>query len=55
MSAEYADKDPLAIAKEAERDLNSPQAKQGHAGSDSSTSQALFVTPIHVPFGRFPL
>lgn len=35
MSAEYKDQDPLAIAKEAERDLNSQSAKRGHGASDS--------------------
>lgn len=37
MSAEYKGQDPLDIVKQAERDLNSPSAKQGRrGGSDSS-------------------
>ena len=35
MSAEYEGKDPLEIAKEAEKDLNSYEAKTGHGGSTS--------------------
>lgn len=38
MSAEYEGKDPLALAQEAERDLNSRGAKQGHNSSDSGPS-----------------
>ena len=37
MSAEYDGQDPLALAKQAERDLNSHTAKQGHGGSLSGT------------------
>lgn len=43
MSAEYAGQDPLEIAKQAERDLNSHEAKHGHGGSTSG--MALF-TPL---------
>ncbi|MCJ1400831.1 hypothetical protein MMC11_004039 [Xylographa trunciseda] len=35
MSAEYEGQDPLDIAKKAERDLNSHEAKHGHGGSQS--------------------
>ncbi|MCJ1471481.1 hypothetical protein MMC13_000120 [Lambiella insularis] len=35
MSAEYAGQDPLEIAKQAERDLNSHEAKHGHGASAS--------------------
>jgi hypothetical protein len=35
MSAEYKNTDPITIAKQAERDLNSDAAKKGK--SDSST------------------
>ncbi|KAK4988211.1 hypothetical protein LTR66_007383 [Elasticomyces elasticus] len=36
MSAEYKGQDPLEIAKQAERDLNSHTAKHGHDASISS-------------------
>ena len=42
MSQEYAGRDPLDIAKEAERDLNSTRAQQGdpaYGKGDSSTAQ----------------
>ena len=35
MSAEYEGQDPLDIAKQAERDLNSHEAKFGHGNSTS--------------------
>lgn len=35
MSAEYKNQDPIKIAEQAERDLNSTGAKQGFASSDS--------------------
>ncbi|MCJ1365598.1 hypothetical protein MMC16_004723 [Acarospora aff. strigata] len=44
MSAEYKDQDPLAIAKQAERDLNSQSARQGHATSDSATESGVDET-----------
>ena len=37
MSQEYEGQDPLVIAQQAERDLNSNALKQGYGGSDSST------------------
>ncbi|CAI6342387.1 unnamed protein product [Periconia digitata] len=37
MSAEYKNQDPLDIAKQAERDLNSQAAKQGHQLADKAT------------------
>ncbi|TVY36947.1 hypothetical protein LSUB1_G004789 [Lachnellula subtilissima] len=37
----YADKDPLAAAKQAERELNSHQAKQGYSTSDSATESGV--------------
>ena len=49
MSAEYEGQDPLEIAKQAERDLNSHEAKQGHGGSDSSKPSSSNSTP----FGPF--
>lgn len=36
MSKEYEGQDPIAIAKQAERDLNSHQAKHGVSNADSS-------------------
>lgn len=56
MSAEYKDQDPLAIAKQAERDLNSHAAKHGHGGSDSSTIlPSLLPTHKPIPLVIFPL
>ena len=37
MSAEYKGQNPLDLAKQAERDLNSNAAKQGQNVSDSGT------------------
>jgi len=37
----YNDKDPLAAAKQAERDLNSHQAKQGYSNSDSANESGV--------------
>lgn len=42
MSAEYEGQDPLAIAQQAERDLNSHQAKHGASTSDSGMQ---FIIP----------
>ncbi len=39
MSAEYEGKDPLALAEQAERDLNSHGAKHGYNSSDSGPSK----------------
>ena len=36
MSKDYEGQDPIAIAKQAERDLNSHQAKHGVSTADSS-------------------
>lgn len=36
MAKEYEGQDPIAIAYQAERDLNSHQAKQGVRNADSS-------------------
>ena len=36
MSKEYEGQDPIAIAHQAERDLNSHQAKHGVSNADSS-------------------
>ncbi|KAI9881528.1 MAG: hypothetical protein M1830_000091 [Pleopsidium flavum] len=44
MSAEYANQDPLAIAKQAEQDLNSQSAKHGHGSSDSSNESGVDET-----------
>ena len=41
MSAEYEGQDPLDIAKQAESDLNSHEAKHGH-GSSQSGRLALY-------------
>jgi len=38
MSAEYKGQDPIKLAQQAEKDLNSSAAKTGHGGSDSSMS-----------------
>lgn len=38
MSKEYEGQDPLAIAKQAERDLNSHGAKHGHNDGQSGTT-----------------
>ena len=35
MSQEYEGQDPMALAQQAERDLNSHQAKHGYSSSDS--------------------
>ena len=40
MSAEYQDQDPIALAKQAERDLNSYEAKQG-LGAKSDSGEFL--------------
>lgn len=54
MSAEYKNQDPLDLAKQAERELNSKAAKQGHELSDSakgahgaSDSSASFLPFFH--------
>lgn len=41
MSQEYAGQDPIKLAQQAERDLNSDSAKQGKTGSDSGMSRGL--------------
>ncbi|KAI8930821.1 hypothetical protein NX059_011844 [Plenodomus lindquistii] len=41
MSAEYKNTDPIKIAEQAEKDLNSTSAKQGHGGSDSSLESGV--------------
>ena len=41
MSQEYEGQDPLAIAQQAERDLNSNQAKLGSSKSDSSMNRSI--------------
>lgn len=46
MSAEYEGKDPLALAQQAERDLNSHGAKQGYNASDSSPLTLPNAHPI---------
>lgn len=40
MSAEFKGQDPIKLAQQAERDLNSNGAKTGSSGSDSSTFHA---------------
>ena len=42
MSAAYEGKDPLELAKQAEKDLNSRAAKTGHGKSDTSTPRSAF-------------
>lgn len=42
MSKEYEGQDPLVLAQQAERDLNSHQAKHGISTADSGTA---FVLP----------
>ena len=46
MSAEYEGQDPLDIAKQAERDLNSHEAKHGHGGSQSG----MFAFYVNNPY-----
>ena len=51
MSTEYEGKDPLELAKQAERDINSYENKTGNAragASDSSKSRLLFYRLIRV-------
>ena len=43
MSKEYEGQDPLDIAAQAEKDLNSNSAKQGANASDSGMSQHFHV------------
>ena len=38
MSKEYEGQDPIAIAQQAERDLNSSDAKQGHSNERSTVN-----------------
>lgn len=40
MSAEYENQDPVKLAQQAERDLNSDDLKQGKTSGDSSTFQS---------------
>lgn len=52
MSKEYEGQDPMAIARQAERDLNSHQAKHGVSTSDSSKTSlphliARLTPPSH--------
>ena len=61
MSKEYEGQDPLDIALQAERDLNSSSMKTGAAnqGSDSSTRfvtsvEAQFAPPPHIANPSFP-
>ena len=46
MSAEYEGQDPLEIAKQAERDLNSDAMKQGK-GSSSTSGRLVLGIPIY--------
>ena len=51
MSAEYEGKDPLELAKQTERNINSYESKTGNAragASDSSKSRLLFYKLIRV-------
>ncbi|KAF2133729.1 hypothetical protein P153DRAFT_281124 [Dothidotthia symphoricarpi CBS 119687] len=41
MSAEYQGKDPLELAKQAEKDLGSSAAVHGHGGSDSTRESGV--------------
>ncbi|KAG9654467.1 hypothetical protein KCU98_g6819, partial [Aureobasidium melanogenum] len=41
MSAEYQGQDPLKLAQQAERDLNSHGAKQGQSNSDSALESGV--------------
>ena len=45
MSKDYEGQDPIAIAKQAERDLNSHQAKHGVSTADSSKNPPTFTLP----------
>jgi hypothetical protein len=42
MSADYEGKDPLELAKQAERDMNSYEAKTGNARAGASDSSKSF-------------
>jgi hypothetical protein len=51
MSKEYENQDPIDIAKQAEKDLDSTAAKQGHGGArgaSDSTLVSLFCTQLIV-------
>ncbi|KAG9512168.1 hypothetical protein KCU99_g8832, partial [Aureobasidium melanogenum] len=41
MSTEYQNQDPLKLAQQAERDLNSHAAKQGQSNSDSALESGV--------------
>ncbi|KAF2848440.1 hypothetical protein T440DRAFT_428974 [Plenodomus tracheiphilus IPT5] len=41
MSAEYQNTNPIKVAEQAEKDLNSTSAKQGHNGSDSTRESGV--------------
>ena len=47
MSNIYEGQDPIAIAKQAERDLNSHQAKHGVSTADSSKENHHTLSPAH--------
>lgn len=41
MAEQYKDQDPLALAQQAERDLNSRQAKTGYTVSDTANESGV--------------
>lgn len=51
MSKEYEGQDPMAIARQAERDLNSHQAKHGVSTADSGENASLpyFLSQLTSP------
>ncbi|KAK4694705.1 hypothetical protein P7C71_g2922, partial [Lecanoromycetidae sp. Uapishka_2] len=50
MSAEYEGQDPLVLAQQAERDLNSHQAKHGVSTADSANESGIDTSAAD----RFP-
>ena len=54
MAEQYKDQEPLGLAQQAERDLNSHQAKQGYSTTDSGTFLSNQVY-THRPSANTPL
>lgn len=55
MSAEYKGQDPLEIAKQAERDLNSHEAKQGHSTDRTTVQSGKGASDSSTSFDHLPL
>ena len=43
MSKEYEGQDPMVLAKQAENDLNSHQAKHGYSSGESGTDHSSYI------------